>query len=1161
MAENRYTPDQEKIIKHRGSNLLVSAGAGSGKTMVLTEYVIGLITDPVSPVDIDRLLVLTFTKKAAAEMRERISGLLDRLLEKDPQNTILSGQRARLPISHISTIDSFCSWVLKNNIEISGVDPDFRMLDGTEEKIIKRQVFEDLLEEKLSLADPEFYHFIDSFSDGKNFDILYSLVDRFDSSAESYEDPEGIIDEACEATANEYESVADVPIVKLYLELFSLELEKCMEIMSGYAESFADEDSKKHYDIYIKDSGIIRSFLDCDNYNDLLILLENCSFPARPRKAEEFSEEAAQYYAFREHLKNTVKKYKDFICEDDTSSLNAAARLIGQFLEFVKEFRARLSAVKKENGIMNFSDVEHTVYDLLSDNADVAAGYRDYFEQIIVDEYQDSNNLQENILRLIARPDNYFMVGDLKQSIYGFRNASPELFLSKFEEYSYNGNSAGKKISLLENFRCRAEVIDSVNEIFDSLMTKDFSGVDYKNDARLIFGQKDLYGTEIHGFYKSEYYKIFCRESSILNQARLIEEKIRDMMDPASDFMITPKELGGAARKPVFRDFAVLVRANETGKIIKNYLCNHGIPAVVSKNQNFFNSSEISVVISFLKILVNPRQDIPLLAVMLSPIFDFTEDELALIRSADKQAALYEVIAASANEKCVRFIDFYKRYRAYAIYDDIYTLIERFLNETGYYYYMRAMKDGQVRASNLDMLKNIARKYADTSFAGVFDFIQYVEEFKPGSDDLESASILSETDDVVRVNTIHSSKGLEYPVVFLAGAEKSFITDSKDEIVGNRRFGYAKKSKSPKETKDAGKLVNELFKEEIKKDTVNEQLRLFYVALTRAREKLIVIAKSGNDINRKKSALPFPDLKRNKVTTGILSGISSFKGFMDAVTGNGAEYWNVYERDYNEEESGEETAAGPDRSAAGSRMNKDTLLDGVDEVSDPALKAAIEEALSFEYGGHSFGVKAAYSVSELKKSSYGDVPEEEQKIHRLYGSGDPDAAAIGTACHLVFEKLDYTKPIGIDSMAALISELTASGLIEEKVASKVSPAKITAFFDTEIGQKAIDAAAAGRLYRERPFLLGVKPCEIDPASNDDSIVVVQGVIDMYFIEDDGITIVDYKTDFVQSGEEEMLKKRYNLQLGYYARALKAAHKKNIKTKYIYSVMLEKCIII
>ncbi|MBQ1423515.1 MAG: helicase-exonuclease AddAB subunit AddA, partial [Lachnospiraceae bacterium] len=873
----------------RGCNLLVSAAAGSGKTAVLVERIIGLITDPTDPVSLDELLVMTFTRAAAEEMRERVGRALSERIELDPKNSWLKLQRAILPRARIATIDSVCQNLIRQYYQELEIDPGFRAAEESELKLVRMDILEKMISEQHEEAGEDFLNLVDSLS-GKRMDERVSvLIEKLSSFADSCEWPDRFLSKQEEVCLKEeagelsglpwYESVLEwiQESTKEYLPLLSRAEELCEE--PGGPDPYLDG---------VRECiSYARIITGCSTYEDLWDKVHKMRFSSlkRTNKTKHDPEMTAFVKAVRDSFKAFVadKLQGKFLLlkpEDLKLSAAGAARINRELIRLTRIFRERYAEKKREKNQVDFSDMEHLALQLLYEEtedgmrpnalADELAGQ---FKEIMIDEYQDSNGVQEALLAALSaerfgRPD-IFMVGDVKQSIYRFRQAEPHLFIEKYQSYTEDG--IHKRIELNRNFRSRAEVLSSVNDVFDCIMRKELGGVEYDEKARLYPGASYPDPEDC----KTEFLVMDPGSGTDDDvdteeaEYRMIAGRILRLCQagPEEGFTVQDRQ-SGKPRRAQFRDIAILMRAakGHAEKLV-DILSEYGIPAYFQNSTGYFSAPEVEVMLALLSVIDNPRQDIPLDAVMRSPIGGFSDDELALIRASYEEACaaeaavpgdFYEAVKfrAKEDEKTQGFLSRLDGWRQIADVVPVHLLLEQLFTDTGYYDQTAAGPDGMIRRKNLDMLLESAESYGQLNYHGLFQFTRYIEQQKKYDTDHGEAGAVTENDNIVKVMTIHGSKGLEFPVVFLARmATTPKGNDREEGIVADRKIGLGGDYTDPENGIRYPGLKKAFIKEIYAREDQGEQLRLFYVAMTRAREKLILTAARAKASERCEDAL------------------------------------------------------------------------------------------------------------------------------------------------------------------------------------------------------------------------------------------------------------------------------------------------------------------
>ena len=884
MGETKWTEEQLKAIETRRCNLLIAAAAGSGKTAVLVERIIRIITNEESPVDIDRLLVVTFTSAAASEMRERIASAITKALEKSPNSKNLQKQLTLLSRANITTMHSFCLDVIKNNFHIIDLDPAFRILDETEGMLLRSEVLEELFEDKYENDDKEFLDLVEAYSDSKSDDKLKDIVlDLYKFSMSGPWPQRWLRDKSEEFNIGTIEDLDKSSWMKVFIENLVIELqglismeEKALELceetsgLEPYIDTFRDDITMLQMIYEHLGAGVV------EIYNRL----SSASFSKLKtvRKANVSDENVqSRVKAIRDDVKKKINKLRDEIFsmtpDEMLHSVKSSYPYMKTLSNLVIEFQDKFSNAKKERGALDFNDLEHLCLKILtSENSGVADNFKEYFDEVLVDEYQDSNAVQEAIIDLVSRKysddPNVFMVGDVKQSIYRFRQAKPELFLEKYNTYS---KEQGKnvKIQLYKNFRSRDEVIKGVNYIFKEIMSRVVGELEYTDEEALNLGasykdaEDDNYVVggkiELNILDKSTEVEeeILIEEEEDLGainlEARIVANRIKELLSNKDGkvFKVLDK-VTGEYRPVTYKDIVILLRATKNwSEVFLDELGAEGIPVYADTGSGYFESIEIRTIMSLLKVIDNPMQDIPLIAVLRSPIMSFSAEDLTNIRLVDKDKYFYENIISISNEefdcekelieKCNIFLERLNVWRKKSIYTPIDEFIWYLYTDTAYYGYVGAMPNGVLRQANLRILFQRAKQYEQTSFKGLFNFINFINKLRKSSGDMGSAKVLGENEDVVRIMSIHKSKGLEFPVVFVCGSGKQFnLMDLNNNILYHEELGFGPELVDLDKRVSYPTLPKEAIKQRIRLETLSEEVRILYVAFTRAKEKLII---------------------------------------------------------------------------------------------------------------------------------------------------------------------------------------------------------------------------------------------------------------------------------------------------------------------------------
>lgn len=1207
----KWTSEQKKVIDLRDRDILVSAAAGSGKTAVLVERIVNRICVDNPPVDIDRMLVVTFTKAAAAEMRERVSRAIDSLKEQKPDDENLQRQSTLVHNALITTIDSFCLFVVQNNFAQLNLDPDFRIGDQAELKLMLKDALAQVFEDNYAREDnEEFINLIDTYSKGRNDSAVRQMVEDIYYKAGSSSWPRKWMNSLLRLyDIKSAKQLEDSEIIKEIVDYSRVLLEEAVQELTMAKDLASATPGLEKYALTLsEDIALFDGMADVTGYVGMQEFLNKISFGriAVIRKFDGDEKKKERVKSMRDATKKKVdgikQKYFGMSIELMYEQLERQRPFVKELIRLSLEFYDAMEAVKTRKRVFDFSDIEHFALRILVDEqtlepTETAREFSKHFEEIMIDEYQDSNQVQEDILTAISREHqgvgNMFMVGDVKQSIYRFRMARPELFMEKYNTYT-SDDSAHQRIDLHKNFRSRNEVLDFTNDIFYKIMAADLGNVQYDDDAALYPGAsypKETMRPELLLVdYKDEDLSEII-EDKVQIEALLIANRIRSLMENG---MVTDKKTG-QLRAVQYRDIVILSRSVATwGNTVAAVLKDCDIPAHVESNTGYFSSYEIQVILSMLRILDNPLQDIPMAAVLASPIVGMDDEELAQIRSAFKgvsfaQAALSAMVGEDGyeDEKLKAFALVFERLRGAVADTPIHELLYRMLDETGFYRYASAMPAGKRRRQNIDMLIEMAAAYEKTSYKGLFHFVRYIDIQQKYEIDYGEADTAGENDDVVRIMTIHKSKGLEFPVVFVSGLGKGFNTqDTKSDLVIHEKLGLGlvEKTKSPR-TKRPSLIRNEI-ESRIKRENLGEELRVLYVALTRAKEKIIL---TGGLSNAQKSFEKYRgNVNANQpISFGQREGAGCYLDWVIPAMLSYPDKYTVSTVDATE------FAARTAMDMAANDISKAQLIGHISAADETKAKELAEE-FDFEYAYASdITKKSKYSVSELKHDSmvekYDSTEREAERPKFLLeeketyvpdfarddeaggasneskepknAAGVNQGALRGTAVHRVMECLDFKSLCDIDTkdhvaVSAFVKksmdEMLKKGLITDDMYRLTRPKLIEQFISSDVAARMAQADKRGDLYKEKPFVM------------DYEGVLVQGIIDVFWLENDKIVLLDYKTDRVNAAKE--LIDRYSTQLKLYADALGRIFSTDGKSiqadeRLIYSFRLQQTIVI
>ena len=1256
-----WTTEQQQVIDLRNRNILVSAAAGSGKTAVLVERIVKIITDKNHPVDIDHLLIVTFTNAAAAEMRERIGNAIEKALDEQPGNEHLLRQLTLIHNAQITTIDSFCLYVVRNHFHEINLEPNFRIGDEGELKLLREDVLGRVLEQNYEEPSEAFSDFVEGYASGRTDAALNEMILQLYEFSRSYPWPEKWLDSFVGIYRIENREELDrAEWLAPLTENICFVLKDCEQLLRQALAVTQQDDGP---DMYEK---AVRS--DLEKYESLSKLTSFCELSgalsdikydrlASSRGFEGDPDKLELVKSLREQAKDVVKKLcrQYFFCSPEMmiGQLERTEPMLEEVVRLTKQFADEFAAAKRRKNLVDFHDVEHFALQILVDEETekakkTAEEFRDTFEEIMIDEYQDSNEVQETLLRSISREErgenNIFMVGDVKQSIYRFRLARPELFMKKYDSYSLE-ESTTQRIDLHKNFRSREEVLTCTNDIFYKIMARSLGNVEYDAEAALYPGASYPVSADfIPEILLADSNDELLEDTELTDkktlEAKIVAEEIKHLMktQPVTD------KAAGTLRAAHYSDIVILLRSlSGWADSLVEVLNENGIPAHTVSSTGYFSTVEVQTVLSMLRLLDNPRQDIPMAAVLRSPMAGLTDEELAVLRLEDGSVPFHEAVlelaeglyeeggqieisnseedqkqGRNADEKTENHIEitahrkllkFYKKYRQLRqLVPDtpIHELIEIILRETGYGHYVAAMPAGNRRTANLNMLLEKAAAYEKTSYKGLFHFVRYIDELQKYDVDFGEADMVGENEDVVRIMSIHKSKGLEFPIVIVSGMGKNFNKqDTRSKMVLHPELGIGLDYMDGKLRIKSPTIAKKAIAKQIDLENLGEELRVLYVALTRAKEKLILTGTLKDAAEK----LEFYRQQANlsKAADRPLSYLTreGASGYLDWILPAVLSYGDKYP--VRIVEAAELVL---DEVENQLEQNED-LTERIEEIeaADTQLVGQLKQRFSQRYP-YQVDVlrKNKYSVSELKHRAMRERFEAEQEetvpafleepvtptiplfIQREESVEQETAnrgALRGTAVHRVMECYDFASEKSVqEQMEAMEKEEKITADMRVLVKEQI----VADFVSSETGRRMALAQCGGALYREKPFVMGFTEEELENygfgvGSNTDSceniyektdsdqekeeqkkvcheedLTLIQGIIDVFWIEKDGIVLLDYKTDRVQQAKE--LIDRYETQLKLYADALErvfAARKLKVKEILIYSFSLEQLI--
>jgi ATP-dependent helicase/nuclease subunit A len=1265
-----WTEKQQKVIDTRNKNLLVSAAAGSGKTAVLVERIISMISEGKSPLDIDHLLVVTFTNAAAAEMRTRIGKAIDEKLLLEPGNLHLQKQISLLQSAQITTIHSFCLNIIRNYFHRIDLDPSFKIAEESEITLMKSDVIADLLEHWYEEGREDFHSFIESYSYSKSDAPIEELILQLYHFSMSDPWPKvWLMDKKKYFDVNSLDEMYAtewMKEIKQYIEVVISDLfDKNTQTINICEEAGGPT---AYLPALISDRELLESLKHRSSYGDYYNLFSGISFARLSGKKEEgvSQDKKDRVKELREEIKKGLKDIASqyFFQQpmEMLKDLQSVRDIIHILFDLTLDFMERFAKRKEEKNLIDFHDLEHFALKILVEEkagemvpSQAATELSELFDEILIDEYQDSNMVQETILKSISREaagrPNRFMVGDVKQSIYKFRLAMPEIFMEKYARYSLREvTETGEinleqRIDLDKNFRSRKVVLDNVNDIFGQIMKEAVGGIQYDTAASLKYGElfeeiNETLTPEIQERISSDVELLLVTEEEAdtqLNQmysegdserstefdhaenpeklteenpeeavytkkeieARAIARRIRELVHPKTGLMLfdNKKKLHRPAE---YRDIVILLRSmSNWSEIFVNTLMQEGIPAYAQTGTGYFQTLEIMTVLNLLRIIDNPRQDIPLTGVLYSPIVGLTTTELAMVRAFNRKVSMYTAITSYTkdgdNEELKNKLDHFRHlleaYRNKAKHAPIHELLQELLDQSGYYYYVSAMPGGDRRKANIDMLISQAVHFEKSSYSGLFNFIRYIEKLHKYEVDFGEASTSGEQDNTVRIMSIHKSKGLEFPVVFVAGMSKQFNNqDIRSSIVLHATLGVGPEYIDDKLRTRIPTLLKKVIQKKVQIENMGEELRVLYVAMTRAREKLIMTGYLKSMEELKKKEFSFFELSSAKsYLEWILPAIINQIG-MDLVR-------EVY--GFSLKHNSLSLKILQKEILLLEEFQKQVFIKQDEEelwaikpevVYDQELREAMKERFDFTYPYlKEAGLRVKMTVSELKK--LGQFVDEEQSenlyqlpelnyekqegpsysgelnIHPEILEFNPSVPAFirqeavltgtdrGTLYHKALELLDLTKTYNKEDLKREFSRMVSGNQLRESDIALIKMDYFIKFVESDVANRMRKAQTARKLYKEKQFVIGIKASEVMKELDSDELILIQGIVDVFFEEDGELVLLDYKSDRINS--EEALIKRYQVQLEYYRKALEQIIGKKVKEMILYSLFLGK----
>ena len=1185
-----WTKEQQKVIDQRDADILVSAAAGSGKTAVLVERIIQKITDEEHPLDVDRLLVVTFTKAAAGEMRERIAAALDKKVQESPQNQHFVRQLSLIHKAQITTIHSFCMSLIRDYFYVLGIDPNIAPGEEGQLSLMREQILDEILEEAYEKRDPQFIELVESYSPGRNDKELGQYILNLYEKARSHVQPEAWLQDARENLQVEtLEDLEKSPMVKMIWKDASGIFENALAILKEALETAAAEGGPYFYLKQLKqDEEILNGFAEAESFGECCQLFETFEKPRlnRRRKKTDVIDPKLQERCkgLRNHAYNLVEEmrgaYFYLSMGDILRELKIVRRPLEALIGLTEEFMERYSQRKIRENLMDYDDMEHFALRLLIDHWDendnpvpsqIALEKSMDFEEIYIDEYQDSNFIQDAILRSVSREaedgHNMFMVGDVKQSIYSFRLARPELFLEKYHRYQ-GPEKEYQLIELRNNFRSRREVLQFTNDIFYQIMHESLGNIEYTKEAALVptmeFPESSGMTAEILLIDQEEVSQ--SEENALVLEARMIAGKIKEMVDGEDPLMVMGEDEQGnrVLRNVCYKDIVILLRSMKgKAEVFQKELMDAGIPAFCDNQTGYFDTVEIRTLLSLLSVVDNMYQDIDLAAVLRSPIIGMTEEDLGWLKIKGKSEHLYGCLTAVQDQmplakKALNYLEHLREEKTCLPLNELIWLA---LDESGYFYYAGSMPQGKKRQGNILMLIEQAKAFENNQVKGLFHFVRYMKQRREYNMDFGEASVLGEDQDLVRISSIHKSKGLEYPVVFVSNLHKRFNQqDSSGKIIFHPDYFVGADMIDPVHRIRRTTILKSMICRQMKKEALGEELRVLYVAMTRAKEKLILTGIKTKEIdwNRKKEISYIDLLESNSYYDWISKALVH-------VPTEDFQLQIYHLEDFAWQQEKEEIERQLDKQIFLARIA------GEEESRQEEIRR-LRETFAYQYVNQAeTRGQLKYSVSEIKRMSQTADEEEEtmfparepEKRIPKFISQEKKISAVsrGTAVHKVFELLDLGRTYSYGELDEQIRLWISQGAIGEEYDKVIWRKDILAFLESDLGKRVRKAASQKKVWKEKQFVMGVPFSEMSEDEESSSYVVVQGIIDLYFEEEDGLVLVDYKTDRIKDQDSSILVRRYKVQLDYYRRALEQMTGKKVKECYIYSVFLKEALVL
>lgn len=1212
MAEVKWTNEQLQAIQEKNSNILVAAAAGSGKTAVLVERIIHKIID--EQMDIDKILVVTFTNAAASEMRERILEAIYKKLEENPENVHLQRQIILLNKASICTIHSFCLNVIHNHFYEIDLPSNFKIADTAEIDLLKQEVLDDLFEQKYTENDKNFIELLENYTNYRGDEALQELVLKIYKFIQSSPFPIKWLQEKLELLKIEDKDISQTIWGKLIIQTVDDDIqESIMQLEVTKSKMALYPEMTKFYQTISEDIINLQDLQKYNSWDELYIKLLNFNFskwPVDKKVINDLKEDSKEIRdKVKKHIKEKTAKLLSCSQEQAVKDLKIITPILEKLSNLVTEFTKNFAEKKKEKNCIDFNDIEHFALKILLDEnnnpTEVAKKYKEKFEEIAIDEYQDSNLVQEAILTSISKGNNIFMVGDVKQSIYKFRQARPELFLQKYDEYKNKEEKAQEdnlKIQLFRNFRSRQNILNITNLVFESIMSKELGDINYNENEYLNYGANypepeeiknyagiaeldiiDLKEDEsITAFEGEEDEEEQERVEDDVLEAKFVANKIQELLN--SNYMVFDKKQGYRKIRP--KDIVILLRAiSNLSPIYEKELSDLELPVFSDTSGTYLDTVEIQTILSVLKIIDNPLQDIPLVVVLRSSICNFTDNDLITIRLTDRNCNFYEALIKTRlicdgdlKNKIESFLEKLEKWKSISQYMPLDEFIWQIYLDTGYYQYVGLLPNGAMRQANLKTLFEKAKQYEKASFKGLFNFIQFIDKLKKQNGDLASAKLIGENEDVIRIMSIHKSKGLEFPVVFLCNSHKKFnMQDLNDNILLHQDIGFGPTIMDTTRKIKYSSIAKDAIKLKMKQETLSEEQRILYVALTRAKEKLYITGRSKDFtkyVQDKNKVLEMYESENIKLDAKLMKKANSYLDWImyvylfnqgRTITLKGESYklsdiitLNVSnKKDLLKALAKEEVVEQIDL-----KEKIEQILKNKSDEENKKSEQALKELLEWKYD---------YIVDTTlpTKSSVTKIKQEKIKLEEMLKGIESEeveykksytpkfmqedkkisSAEKGTLVHLCIQRLDERKDYELKDIQNMILNLVEKEIITQNEADAIDVNLIYQYTKSQLFE---ELRKAKEVHKEQPFYINIPAKDVvSEAENSKKNILVQGIIDLYYIDkNDNLVLIDFKTDYISNepNAKEKILDKYKVQLEIYKTALEQAlNRKTSKT--------------